>query len=163
MGLAVPAEAVTLRDLIELSKTGLSDDILIALVEAEKSVFRLTPSDVLDLKRAGLSDRLVVYLIQTPSLQAEAPPAVTPLSAQSAQVVVVERVETVVVPVYVAVETPRRSRRAGDDHQAIGDHDDRRSQKPAAPVYWGYGGKLRPDAWGQPDPPKKGGGRQASK
>jgi hypothetical protein len=154
-GLAGRAEAVSLRDLIDLSKQGISDDILIALVEAEKSVFHLGAADVRSLKGQGLSDRLVIYLLQTPSLRpapevtlhvvgqrpVERPvyrePAPLQREEPAPQVVIIEHVETVAVPVYVPVHV-RRDRRDADE--------DRRS---TSPTYWGHGGKLRPDAWGQ--------------
>ena len=147
-GLAGRAEAVSLRDLIDLSKQGLSDDILIALVEAEQSVFHLGAADVRSLKAQGLSDRLVIHLLQTPSLRPapelrlhvvggrEQPRYETPVQRKepAPQVVVIDRVETVAVPVYVPVPVHTDRRR----------DDDERESKPA---YWGYDGKLRPDAW----------------
>lgn len=142
LGFAAPAQAVTLRDLIDLSRAGLSDDILIALVEAEKSEFRLDAVDVRQLKEQGLSDRLLVHLLQTPALREEAArnaavaygPAPAPARTHEPEVVVIDRVETIAVPVYipVAVVEPR-------------------PQRPAKPVYWGYGGKRRPDTWRDPD------------
>lgn len=155
-GLAGRAEAVSLRDLIDLSKQGISDDILIALVEAEKSVFHLGAADLKSLKGQGLSDRLVIYLLQTPSLRpapemtlhvvgqrpADRPVYREPIPVQreepAPQVVIVERVETVAVPVYVPVLV-RRERRDDDE--------DRRERDRERAVYWGYGGQLRPDAW----------------
>lgn len=155
-GLAVPAEAVTLRDLVGLSKQGLSDDLLIALVEAEKSVFHLTASDVKSLKEQGLSDRLLIHLLQTPELRRTSEAAAATAAERAApaarpverivervieappQVVVVERVEAVAVPVYIPVQ-------ARDDERER--RRDRDRDKPATPVYWGYGGKLRPGSW----------------
>lgn len=146
-GLCAPAEAVTLSDLVDLSRQGISDDILIALVEAEKSVFHLSASDVRSLKQQGVSDRLVIHLLQTPALR-PAPEPVLHLASRRFQteaarpaierVIVVDRVETVAVPVYVPVAVERRSR----DHA----RDDDRDTK-APPVYWGFGGQLRPGSW----------------
>ena len=147
LGVAVPAHAVSLHDLIDLSRAGLSDDILIALVESERSVFRLTPEDLKQLKAQGLSDRLLLHLLQTPALREEAArveaferrlevasreqaPAPAPDTTPDPEVVVVDRVETIAVPVYVPVYV----------------HPERPA-KPAKPVYWGYGGKRRPDSW----------------
>lgn len=146
-GLSVPAEAVTLHDLIDLSRQGISDDILIALVEAEKSVFHLGASDVRSLKQQGLSDRLVIHLLQTPALRPAPEPVLHVASRRPEaaatepmveRVVIVDRVETVAVPVYVPVAVERRSRERARD-------DDRDAK--AEPVYWGYGGKLRPGSW----------------
>jgi len=136
---ALPARAVSLNDLIDLSRAGLSDDILIELVEADRSVFHLDAATLKRLKAEGLSDRLLLHLLRTPALreaQMQAayeplpePPAPPPAPAPP-QVVIVDRVEHVAVPVYVPVhvvpDTPA---------------------PPAKPVYWGYGGKRRPDAW----------------
>ncbi|HEX6323874.1 MAG TPA: hypothetical protein VFZ36_09125 [Vicinamibacterales bacterium] len=147
-GLAAPApaEAVTLRDLVDLARQGMGDDLLIALVEAEKSVFHLSAADVKSLKEQGLSDRLLIHLLQTPSLRPEPAPRLHIADAspapvlESGPVVIIERVDTIAVPVFVPVAVERAHRRGPD----------RRRAKPAAAEYWGYGGKLRPDAWGQP-------------
>lgn len=142
LGFAAPAQAVTLRDLIDLSRSGLSDDILIALVEAEQSVFRLDAVAVQQLKQQGLSDRLLIHLLQTPTLREEAArndqlaygPAPAPVVQQAPEVVVIDRVETIAVPVYIPVVVARP-----------------RPERPEKPVYWGYGGKRRPDTWKEPD------------
>lgn len=136
---ALPAQAVTLRDLVDLSKSGLSDEILIALVEAERSVFHLNAADVQELKRQGLSDRVLLHLLQTPAIREEAARAEAPAyaaepRAPSPQVVVIDRVETIAVPVYLPIYVPAP-----------------RPAKPEKPVYWGWGGKRRPDAWKEPD------------
>lgn len=153
----MPAEAVTLRDLIDLSRQGISDDILIALVEAEKSVFHLGAADVRSLKQQGLSDRLVIYLLQTPALrpapepvlhlasQRPAPAAEAPARDAVDRVIVVERVKTVAVPVYVPV--PVASERRARDRDRDGERDHARDEKRAPSVYWGYGGRLRPGSW----------------
>lgn len=133
----MPARAVTLSDLIDLSRAGLSDDILIELVEAEQSVFRLDAQALKALKAEGLSDRLLLHLLRTPSLRdAAREPAYTPPPAQAPpppappQVVVIDRVEPVAVPIYVPVYIQPAE-----------------PERPAKPVYWGYGGKRRPDSW----------------
>ena len=142
---ALPAQAVTLRDLVDLSKSGLSDEILIALVEAERSVFHLNAADVQELKRQGISDRLLLHLLQTPAIREEAARAEAPAyapapeprpqqPAPSPQVVVIDRVETIAVPVYYPIYVPAP-----------------RPEKPAKPVYWGWGGKRRPDSWKESD------------
>jgi hypothetical protein len=75
-------------------------------------------------------------------------------------VVVIEHIETIAVPVYVPVPIQRAHRRGADRDRDDGrgrDGDEaRRPSKPSSTEYWGYGGKLRPDAWGQPQKdPKK--------
>lgn len=155
-GLSVPAEAVTLRDLIDLSRQGISDDILIALVEAEKSVFHLSAADVRSLKQQGLSDRLVIHLLQTPALRPPPEPVLhlasqRPAAAAEAParetVIVVDRLETVAVPIYVPVPVASERRVRDKERDSERDRDHARDEKRAPPVYWGYGGKLRAGSW----------------
>lgn len=145
-GLSSQAEAVTLRELVDFTRQGMTDELLIALVEADKSVFHLTAADVSDLKKQGLSDRLLIHLLQTPALRpapeprlymADAKPAPPRVETPAVVVVtnVVQRVEHIEVPVVV-----RRRVRDEDGRK------DTEKEKPA-PVYWGYGGKLRPGSW----------------
>jgi hypothetical protein len=50
------AFAINIRDLIALSKEGVTDDVLVAIIEADGSRFSLSAKDVRDLRTAGLSD-----------------------------------------------------------------------------------------------------------
>lgn len=145
---AAPAYAVSLSDLIDLSRAGLSDDILMALVDTDRSVFHLEPRDLKELKAQGLSDRLILHLLMTRERHDEAarqeafeqrldqavasqPAPVAPAAERrQPEVVVIERVEPVPVPVYVPVYVVPAE-----------------PPKPAKPVYWGWGGKRRPDSW----------------
>jgi hypothetical protein len=64
--LAAPAvaSAVSLRDLVELVKAGVGDEVLIALIAADDTRYSLQPADILDLKRSGVSDRVIVALLK---------------------------------------------------------------------------------------------------
>lgn len=156
------AYAISIRDLIELSKEGVSDAVLIALIETDGSRFRMTPDDVRAVRAQGLSDLVIVAMIRTRPTAApirdgaaeSLPAAPPPPAAREVDVVYVpsppvtvtqtvtqyveapreRRVEyaPVYVPVYVAV--PRRPV----------------EEKKEEPVYWGWGGKRRPDAWKEP-------------
>ena len=61
----VSAHAVTVRDIIELSKAGLSDDILIAVIEADRTVFTLDKDQILELKKAGVSDLVILKMLRS--------------------------------------------------------------------------------------------------
>jgi hypothetical protein len=77
LALAAPgtALAVSTRDLIELSKAGLSDDVLVALIEADGTEFHLDAPRILELRAAGLSERVILAMIRN-SRPAAAPEAV---------------------------------------------------------------------------------------
>ena len=64
--LALPgsASAVSTRDLIELAKAGLSDDVLVALIEADGTEFHLDAPKILELRQAGLSERVILAMIK---------------------------------------------------------------------------------------------------
>jgi hypothetical protein len=159
------AYAITIRDLVALSKEGVSDAVLIALIETDGSRFLMTPEDVRSVRAQGLSDAVIVAMIRTRPILPPKEPAVVPAApapvpqpetiAPAPQPVVVQappvnvtqtvtqKVEVsdrpryveqvpVYVPVYVAV--PARPVEV----------------KKEEPVYWGWGGKRRPDAWPEP-------------
>lgn len=140
------AQTVTARDIVELSKAGLGEEILLALIEVHRPVFPVDAETLKGLKDAGVPSTVIIAMIksgrQAPPL---APTAVEapPLPSPQPQVVIVERervyeeprVREVVVPVPVYVPVPTRG------------HHDTPRPRPVEPVYWGFGGKLRPDAW----------------
>lgn len=169
---AVPAEALTTRDIIELSRAGLGEEVLLALIEVDGSVFAIDPATIKSLKDAGVSENVIVALVrsgrqnhavQTPEPAAMPAPAAP---APEPQVVIVDHHEpqpqpvVVQVPVYVPVVQHSRHRRAVERPAVestfvpfqFGPPPFKPAvqQQPREPVYWGFGGKLRPDAW-KPD------------
>jgi hypothetical protein len=168
------ADAVTIRDLIELSKAGLSDPVLLALIEVDRGVFTIDTPTVKQLKEAGVSEAVIVALIRsgrTPRAQEPepAPPSDYP-SAPEPQVIVIDHHDEtppapvavpypVAVPVYVTAPSRGRSVRGNTITPTFPtDLDVVKTRVPlpancvkAEPVYWGFGGKLRPGSW-QPPP-----------
>jgi hypothetical protein len=159
--------ALTIRDIIELSRSGLKDDVLLALIEVDGGVYATDTDTLKSLKEAGVSDRVMVALIRSGREKREQPAPVSVVAEeapnQPPQVVVIDHRDAapqqvvVPVPVYVPVyQTHVRGRR--DAGSAVVDtYVPFQSGRPAVrpveepkPVYWGFGGKLRPDAWGQP-------------
>jgi hypothetical protein len=63
-----------IRDLLLLKDAGLSDDILIDLIQSDGSVFYLKAADIIDLHKQGLSDRVIRAMLAT--ARKPAPPAV---------------------------------------------------------------------------------------
>lgn len=160
------ADALTLRDIVELHKAGLSDDVLVALVEMHDRVFTLDVGTMKSLKADGLSDRVLIALInsgRTPPPE-PVPLAVEPEPEPAPTVAVIDHHEpspqVIVqqVPVYVPVPVQRSAPRrvhVQDSTPAspfyTGQVRERAPRRAPEPVYWGFGGKLRPDAW-QPAP-----------
>jgi hypothetical protein len=169
------ADAVSIRDIIELSKAGLSDNVLVALIEVDRSVYSIDTATLKHLKAAGVSDAVIVAMIRSgrerpvepaepmpqPAPVPQEPPALEPEAPAPAPPQTVVVPYPVPVPVYVPV--PVVSHGTGRREtvlQTIQTEDGSlvRARVPvppncvkAEPVYWGFGGKLRPDAW-RPEP-----------
>ena len=173
------AEAITLQEIIDLTRAGVSEEVLLALIEIDQRVFPIDPATLRKLKDAEVSERVVVAIIKSGRTPSPAPvPEPPAISAPNPdppqpQVVVIEREPPVrevfvPVPVYVAVESHLRSRHSRHFQRplAVSPFSSSfgmvtpaplpppsvltppvRHQKAAEPVYWGWGGKLRPDAW----------------
>jgi hypothetical protein len=185
-GSTARVEALTIRDVIELTKAGISDEVLLALIDVDGGVYASDATTLKALKEAGVSERVMVALVRSGRERRlpEPPPSVpeSEVEAPAPPVVVVEHHEPQVqqvmvpVPVYVPVYTaPVHSRRV---RTTDGDFVPsnyvpfqpaapviRHEVEPAPPVYWGFGGKRRPDAWA-PSPgerePSSGDDRKAS-
>jgi hypothetical protein len=163
------AEAITLTEIIELTRAGLSEEVLLALIDVDQRVFAIDPDTLKTLKDAGVSPRVIVAIVKsgrTPQPQPDPIVDVLPPDPPDPQVLVVERPVVyevpvaVPVPVYVAVGGRSRTRHRDQPYvvppppfvpfgTTVAQAPEPR--KRAEPVYWGWGGKLRPDAW-QPDP-----------
>ncbi len=62
---AVRAEAITLREIVELTKAGLSDEVLLALIEVDQRVFSIDSETVKSLQDAGVSPRVIVAIVKS--------------------------------------------------------------------------------------------------
>jgi hypothetical protein len=62
---AIPmtAKALTVADVVALSQAGVSDVVLTALVDADRTIFTLSTEQILALRDAGVSDAVVVKMI----------------------------------------------------------------------------------------------------
>ena len=163
------AEAVTVKDIIDLGRAGLGDEVLLALIEVDGGVFTIDKETLTTLKAAGVSDKVIEAMVRSGRSRPEPAPVVAPEAPP--QVVVVEReppvvqqvVVSVPVPVYVPVVGRVHSRRhpvqqsvqpppgfgtSVPGFMPLLPHQQHVvAPKAPEPVYWGWGGKLRPDAW----------------
>lgn len=168
VGLASAAEALTVRDVIDLSRAGVGEDILLALVEVDGGVYAIDNKTLIAMKEAGVPPKVIVAMVKSGRERPvpEALPEVPPDEAApppAPQVVVIDhqppvREVLVPVPVYVpVVPTRHASYPGGAIHRRHVESTyvpfqtgppPREPQTPTSPpVYWGFGGKLRPDAW----------------
>lgn len=56
---------MTKSDIIELSKAGVSDDVIISQIRATQSTFILSNEEIIELKQAGVSEKVIDYMVRT--------------------------------------------------------------------------------------------------
>lgn len=170
------ADALTVRDIVELTRAGLGEEVLLALIEVDRSVFPIDSASIKQLKADGVSDRVIVAMVRSgreaPPPEQVVPDAAALPPAPEPQIVVIDHHEppqirevqvAVPVPIYIPVATRSVHSRVPDAANGIPVSSDRWIEEHSVvqpthvrqpePVYWGFGGKLRPDAWKPtPDP-----------
>jgi hypothetical protein len=68
------ARAVTADDIIALSKAGVSAEVLVAVIDADRTIFTLTPTEIVALKKGGVPDAVVVKMLGSPQEFIDNPP-----------------------------------------------------------------------------------------
>src|SRR6201999_2473248 len=99
----------TLREIIDLTRAGLSDEVLLALIEIDQRVFPVDPDTLKMLKDAGASPAVIVAIVKsgrTPKPQPEPLAEIVPPDPPTPQVVVVEKPVLVEREVEVPVALP---------------------------------------------------------
>ncbi len=74
--------AASVEEIVRLSKSGVSDDVILALIERDKTIFTIAPDDLLTLKSDGVSEAVVVAMLK--SGREEGEEAVARQAAQAA-------------------------------------------------------------------------------
>jgi len=170
------ADALTVRDILELTRAGLGEEILLTLIDVDRSVFPIDTATLKRLKEAGVSERVILAMVRSARMPVPVPDPVAvvePAPAPEPQVIVIEhhdqpliREVPVAVPIYVPIVTHPVRHGSVAGHQGFvqesfappseldrlgGASVHTQPVQHAEPVYWGSSGKLRPDAW-QPTP-----------
>ncbi len=63
--LASPAAAVTTDQVVSLKKAGVSDAVILALIERDHTVFSIAPEQIVALQREGLSEELIIAMLRS--------------------------------------------------------------------------------------------------
>jgi len=103
------ASAVTIDQIVAMSKAGVSDSAIIAMIERDRTVFALDPAQLVELQQAGVSGPVTVAMIRTGNAQQPPDAAMAPETPAAApdQPSFVTYAVPYAVPVFVPV---RRSR-----------------------------------------------------
>jgi hypothetical protein len=65
LSLAAPASAVTLDQVIGLARAGVTDAVILALIDRDKTIFAIEPEQLVKLKREGLSEAVILALLKS--------------------------------------------------------------------------------------------------
>ncbi|MBT9557095.1 MAG: tetratricopeptide repeat protein [Myxococcales bacterium] len=63
---ALPAQAISVQEIITLARIGVSGDEMIKAIDRDRTVFNLTVNEILELKKAGLPEEVLKYMLKTP-------------------------------------------------------------------------------------------------
>jgi hypothetical protein len=61
--LPASARAVTVDDLMALARAGVGAEVLVAVIDADRTVFTLTPAQIVALRQAGVPDAVLVKML----------------------------------------------------------------------------------------------------
>jgi hypothetical protein len=163
------ASALTLLDVLKLKAANISDDVLVAVIEADRTVFHLTPEDIVMLRGKGISDKVIIALLQTVN-RVQPPPQPPMVPVEDARIPQLQPPAPVVVNVTQTVEQrveqaePRVVYQSVPYPVVVGPAVRRPSPRAPEPiVYWGFGGQRRADSWSTPQIERNERARQAAK
>jgi hypothetical protein len=61
------------QDVINLSKAGVSDSLIMSMMDATDTWFQLKPQEVIDLRNAGVSEKVISAMMQQPDEPSSSP------------------------------------------------------------------------------------------
>jgi hypothetical protein len=65
-------KAATVDDVVRLAAAGVSDDVILAYIDRDKTIFSLGPDDVVALRGRGISEAVVIAMLKSGRAEAEA-------------------------------------------------------------------------------------------
>lgn len=66
------ASAITLNQVVALAKAGVTDTMILALIDRDRTVFAIEPEQVVSLKRDGLSEKVILAMLKSGRAEGEA-------------------------------------------------------------------------------------------
>src|SRR4051812_42436345 len=62
---ARPAAAITVDQVVALSKAGVTDTVILALIDRDRTVFAIEPEQIIALQRDGLSEAVILAMLKS--------------------------------------------------------------------------------------------------
>jgi len=60
-----PASAITVDDVVDLAKSGVTDTVILALIDRDRTVFAIEPEQIVSLRRDGLSEQVILAMLKS--------------------------------------------------------------------------------------------------
>jgi hypothetical protein len=62
---ASPASAITVDQVVALAKSGVTDTVILALIDRDRTVFAIEPEQIVSLQRDGLSEQVILAMLKS--------------------------------------------------------------------------------------------------
>jgi hypothetical protein len=59
------ASAITVDQVVALAKSGVTDTVILALIDRDRTVFAIEPEQIVSLQRDGLSERVILAMLKS--------------------------------------------------------------------------------------------------
>jgi hypothetical protein len=59
------ASAITVDQVVALAKSGVTDTVILALIDRDRTVFAIEPEQIVSLQREGLSERVILAMLKS--------------------------------------------------------------------------------------------------
>jgi hypothetical protein len=60
-----PASAITVDQVVALAKSGVTDTVILALIDRDRTVFAIEPEQIVSLQRDGLSEQVILAMLKS--------------------------------------------------------------------------------------------------
>src|SRR5882724_13681302 len=65
------ALAITIDQVVALKKSGVTDTVILALIDRDRTVFAIEPEQIVSLQRDGLSERVILAMLTSGRAEGE--------------------------------------------------------------------------------------------
>jgi hypothetical protein len=66
-----PASAITIDQIVLLARSGVTDTVILALIDRDRTVFAIEPEQILSLQRDGLSEHVILAMLKSGRAEGE--------------------------------------------------------------------------------------------
>src|SRR5437773_12422352 len=66
------ASAVTVDQIVQLTKAGISEPVILALIDRDHTIFGIDPEQVVALKQQGISETVLIAMLKSGRAESEA-------------------------------------------------------------------------------------------